>query len=69
MIAASKQDDSDHHISRHFGSYNAGTLRGLRHKGRISAQYSTANLGGRDSTKSVYSTISRLLQSTVMYIC
>ena len=46
---------------RHFGSYKESKLGGKRCQGR----YSPVNLVGHDSTKSVYNTISSLLQNTV----
>ena len=44
-----------------------GTLRGTRYKGNT-VQYSPVNLVGQGSTKSVDSTISSLLQFTVLWI-
>ena len=51
---------------RHFGLVQTGKLRGTRRKGRNSAVQSSQLSGTGHVTKSMYSTISSLLQSTLM---
>ena len=54
-------------IIRHFGSYQQSKLRGTGRKGQNSAvKSSQLKVGRQDSTKSGYSTISSLIQSTVI---